>query len=408
MKSMNSSGKLLFQPHNPYMDEKLRAWLERFESSPLLVFWETTKACPLACRHCRAMAIPNRLPGELTTHEGFKLIEDVASFGVPKPLLILTGGDPLCRPDLLKFISKAGELGVPVAVSPAVSPNLTIGVLSELKNHNVKMISISLDGAAPETHEYIRQVNGSFKATVEAIKSSVELGLRVQVNTVVWSRNLLELPRIAALLRRLGVTVWEVFFLIITGRAAAELDILPEEYEAVLQFLLDVSARGLQVRTVEAPFFRRLKIEGRALLSQDYSHLYKLLSRETELLLGPPKQHDVDRAFIPTRDGNGVIFVAYNGDVYPSGFLPVNLGNVRKKSLVEIYRNHPLLLSMRKGMFKGRCGICRYRLVCGGSRARAFSSTGDLLESDPACVYNPFISESSGAGEKAVKGTEIL
>jgi len=372
----------------PYLDEKLGAWLERFKRSPLLVFWETTKACPLACRHCRAMAIPNPLPGELTTEEGFRLIEEVASFGDPKPLLVLTGGDPLQRRDLFDLIEKANELSVPVAVSPAVSPHLTREVMRRLKASGVKMMSVSLDGAGPETHDYMRMVNGSFESTVKAIREALEEGLRVQVNTVVWRRNVLELPRIARLLRRLGVTVWEVFFLVVTGRAVAELDIRPWEYEVVMRFLLEVSRRGLQVRTVEAPFFRRVKLgswvrpvgEGEALLDR--------LQAELNELLGPPVQ-EADSAFIPTRDGNGVIFVAYNGDVYPSGFLPVRLGNVKTQSIVGIYREHPLLLAMREGRFKGRCGLCEYRLVCGGSRARAFSFTGDPLESDPSCVYDP-------------------
>ncbi|MDJ0274409.1 MAG: TIGR04053 family radical SAM/SPASM domain-containing protein [Nitrososphaerota archaeon] len=362
--------------------------MERFKRSPLLVFWETTKACPLACRHCRAMAIPNPLPGELTTEEGFRLIEEVASFGDPKPLLVLTGGDPLQRRDLFDLIEKANELSVPVAVSPAVSPHLTREVMRRLKASGVKMMSVSLDGAGPETHDYMRMVNGSFESTVKAIREALEEGLRVQVNTVVWRRNVLELPRIARLLRRLGVTVWEVFFLVVTGRAVAELDIRPWEYEVVMRFLLEVSRRGLQVRTVEAPFFRRVKLgswvrpvgEGEALLDR--------LQAELNELLGPPVQ-EADSAFIPTRDGNGVIFVAYNGDVYPSGFLPVRLGNVKTQSIVGIYREHPLLLAMREGRFKGRCGLCEYRLVCGGSRARAFSFTGDPLESDPSCVYDP-------------------
>jgi radical SAM protein len=373
----------------PYLDEKLQAWLDRFRSAPLLVFWETTKACPLACRHCRATAIPTPLPGELTTKEGSRLIEDIAAFGDPKPLLILTGGDPLQRRDLFDLIEKANEVGVPVAVSPAVSPHLTRDVMKALKERGVKMISISLDGASPETHDHMRMVAGSFDATIKAISDALSAGLRVQVNTVVWRRNLKELPKIAALLKRLGVTVWEVFFLIITGRAVAELDIRPSEYEVVMRFLLEVSRRDIQVRTVEAPFFRRVKLGMWVNPSHEDGVLFKSLIEELDELFGPPTQ-EPDKSFIPTRDGNGVIFVAYNGDIYPSGFLPIRLGNVRKDSIVEIYRKHPLLESMRRGEFKGRCGVCEYRLVCGGSRARAFSFTGDPLESDPSCIYDPF------------------
>jgi MoaA/NifB/PqqE/SkfB family radical SAM enzyme len=178
--------------------------LDRFRSAPLLVFWETTKACPLACRHCRATAIPTPLPGELTTKEGSRLIEDIAAFGDPKPLLILTGGDPLQRRDLFDLIEKANEVGVPVAVSP----HLTQEVMKTLRKSGVRMISISLDGASPETHDRMRMVVGSFDATVKAISDALTTGLRVQVNTVIWRRNLKELHKIAALLKRLGVTVW--------------------------------------------------------------------------------------------------------------------------------------------------------------------------------------------------------
>ncbi|MEM4417090.1 MAG: TIGR04053 family radical SAM/SPASM domain-containing protein [Nitrososphaerota archaeon] len=372
----------------PLLDERAKVWLERFRNSPLLVFWETTKACPLACRHCRAMAIPKPLPGELSTEEGFKLIEDVSSFGDPKPLIVLTGGDPLQRRDLFELISKANKLGVPTAVSPAVSHHLTPDVMRSLKEHGVRMISVSLDGAGPESHDFMRQVAGSFESTVKAIRDAVEIGLRVQVNTVVWRRNVHELPRIAALLKSLGATVWEVFFLIVTGRAVAELDIKSCEYESVMKFLLEVSKRGLQVRTVEAPFFRRVKLGAWAPQDGETLDLYRTLLRELEDLMGPANE-ELDNLFIPTRDGNGVIFVAYNGDVYPSGFLPLPLGNVRKTSLVEIYRSNPLLVAMREGELKGRCGLCEYRLICGGSRARAFAATGDPLESDPACVYDP-------------------
>lgn len=195
-------------------------------------------------------------------------------------------------------------------------------------------------------------------------------------------------PEIAALLKNLGATVWEVFFLIVTGRAAADLDIQAWEYEAVMRFLLEVSRRGLQVRTVEAPFFRRVKLGTWAPPNGEALDLYGSLLRRLEELMGPAIE-DHDSSFIPTRDGNGVIFVAYNGDVYPSGFLPLPLGNIRRKSLVDIYRESPMLVAMREGEFKGRCGLCEYRLVCGGSRARAFAATSDPLESDPACVYDP-------------------
>ncbi|ABO09133.1 TIGR04053 family radical SAM/SPASM domain-containing protein [Pyrobaculum calidifontis] len=361
--------------------------IRRFHEAPLLVFWESTKACPLACKHCRADAILKPLPGELSTEEGKRLIEQVAEFGDPKPLLIITGGDPLMRADLFELVDYANSLGVPVSLAPAVSKSLDDEALRRIKSSGVKSISISLDGATAETHDELRGVPGSFAETVSAIKRALDLGISVQVNTVVWKKSLSELPDVAYLLRRLGVKVWEVFFLIVTGRAKEELDISPAEYESAVQFLVDVSTYGFQVRTVEAPFYRRAKLE--RLRGKAYSDLLydKLVARLRELL-GPP-QRGVDPTIVPTRDGFGIIFVGHDGTVTPSGFLPYPLGNVRKRRLVDIYRNHPLLVKMRRGEFEGRCGVCEYKDICGGSRARAFAVFKNPLAEDPACVYIP-------------------
>ncbi|MEM1925471.1 MAG: TIGR04053 family radical SAM/SPASM domain-containing protein [Pyrobaculum sp.] len=361
--------------------------IKRFYDAPLLVFWESTKACPLACRHCRADAILKPLPGELNTDEGKRLIDQVADFGSPKPMLIITGGDPLMRNDLFELVDYAKSVGVPVSLAPAVSNNLNDEVLKLIKNGGVKTISISLDGARPETHDELRGVSGSFSQTIEVVKKAVEVGVNVQINTVVWRKSLEELPDVVALLQKLGVRVWEVFFLIVTGRAREELDISPEEYEAVVHFLVDVSKYGFQVRTVEAPFYRRAKLE--RLEGRLYSHpLYEKLAAALRERLGEPRR-GVDSTIMPTRDGFGIIFVAYDGTVYPSGFLPYPLGNVRRRSLVEIYREHPLLVKMRSGELRGRCGRCRYREICGGSRARAYAYFKDPLAEDPACIYQP-------------------
>ena len=369
------------------MNDFVEKWLRRFEEAPLLVFWESTKACPLACKHCRAEAIPNPLPGELSTEEGKELIKQVSEFGKPTPTIIITGGDPLVRKDLFELIKYAGELGVPTGVAPAVSPNLTRETLNKLRSLGVRALSISLDGATADVHENMRQVEGNYEATVKAIKTAVDTGLTVQVNTVVWRRNVHQLPHVVKLLKEIGVKIWEVFFLIVTGRAVAELDITPTEYEDVLHFLAEVSRYGIQVRTVEAPFYRRVKIEESN--GVKYSgYLYRELVTKLRELLGEPSS-ELDTRFMPTRDGLGIIFIAYDGTVYPSGFMPYPLGNIRKTNLVEIYRNHPLLIKMRNAEFKGRCGVCEYRRICGGSRARAFSRYGDPLETDPACIYQP-------------------
>lgn len=355
-----------------------------FDRRPLLVFWESTKACPLACKHCRADAILRPLPGELATWEAKALFEQITEFGKPYPEVIITGGDPLMRIDLFELLDYAKELGLPVSLAPAVSKNL-LDAAPELRGR-IKSASVSLDGLKA-THEEIRGVPGIFDQTLEAIKALLGEGIKVQVNTLVWRKSLQELPDVLKLIYDLGVRVWEVFFLIETGRAVKSLDITPQEYEDVVQFLVDVSRYGVQVRTVEAPFYRRakrLRAQGMAYSSPLYD---KLVSRLRELMGDP--QRPLDPAVVPTRDGHGIIFVAYDGTVFPSGFLPYPLGNVRRESLVKIYREHPLLLKMRRGEFGGRCGVCEFRDICGGSRARAFAAFKDPLAEDPACIYIP-------------------
>ncbi|MBP1449340.1 MAG: TIGR04053 family radical SAM/SPASM domain-containing protein [Thermoproteus sp.] len=361
-----------------------RRLVEEFDKRPLLVFWESTRACPLSCKHCRANAILKPLPGELATWEAKALMEQVAEFGKPYPELIVTGGDPLMRLDLLELLDYAKSLGLRASLAPAVSKALFESI-PELKGR-VHGASISLDGLK-DAHEELRGSPGLFEATLEAVKALQSAGIKVQINTVVWRKSLRQLPDVLKLIYDLGVRVWEVFFLVETGRAVKALDISPREYEDAVQFLVDASRYGVQIRTVEAPFYRRAKLQ-RLSGARYESPLYGELASRLRALMGEPKR-PLDPAIVPTRDGHGIIFVAYDGSVYPSGFLPYVLGNVRRESLVRIYREHPLLVKMRRGELGGRCGVCEYRDVCGGSRARAFAAFKDPLAEDPACVYQP-------------------
>ncbi|ABM79913.1 TIGR04053 family radical SAM/SPASM domain-containing protein [Hyperthermus butylicus] len=371
-----------------------RTW--PFERNPLLVFWETTKACMLACKHCRASAILKSLPGELTTEEAYKLIDDVAAFGQPYPILVLTGGDPLLRSDIWDIIAYAKGKGLRLAVAPAVSPNLTEDKVKKLAELGVDGVSISLDGSRPEIHDGIRGTSGVFEKTLWAIKTFQEYGVRVQVNTAVMRDNVHDLADIAALLLKLGVKVWEVFYLVPVGRAQLELNLTPEEWEDVSHFLYEASKYGLVVRTSEGPMFRRVAIT-RMLLelagknpdeALNTGPLYRQLVSRLRQLLGEPQGKPL-ASTTGTRDGKGVIFVSYNGTVYPSGFMPYPLGNIRVKSLVEIYRENLILKRLRGARFEGRCGRCEFREICGGSRARAYAVTGKPFGEDPACPYRP-------------------
>jgi len=354
----------------------------------MLVFWETTRSCLLACRHCRASATTAAPPGELSTAEGRALIDQVAGFGRPYPILVLTGGDCLLRPDLFDLVDYAVSLGIPVCLSPSVTTLLTAGTIRRIADCGVRAVSISLDGSGAQTHDGIRGIAGHFGKTITAIRQLVASGLTVQVNTTVMEQNVGELPAVAELLARAGAHIWEVFFLVQVGRGTATQPLTAAAHEDVCNFLYDASAYGFIVRTVEAPFFRRVVAERRAGAAPAGSFRYQTLSADLVARLGPPSgQPSAHTA--PTRDGKGIVFISSDGDVYPAGFLPLGLGNVRTRPLADIYRDDSLLRSIRAAAFTGRCRACEYADLCGGSRARAYAATGDPLGPDPACPFQP-------------------
>ena len=355
-----------------------------FSSKPVLVFWETTKACMLACRHCRASAIHTQLPGELTTDEGRMLIDQIASFGGPAPVVVFTGGDPLMRGDIFELLEYAKRAGLKFAVSPAVTGLLTREKLEKLRDAGVTSISVSLDGACSGTHDGIRTVDGTFDCTLEVMRDAVDIGLGIQVNTTVMKRNIGELARIFHLIKGIGIRTWEVFFLIKVGRGAELEELDPAAYESSCNFLYDASKYGMVVRTVEAPFMRRVaKMREGGLYWADKR--YTALHDELVALEGEPT---FSSTISPrgTLDGDGIVFVGYDGAVYPGGFLPERVGNVREGNIVQLYRENPIMRDIRERRMEGKCGGCGYRAACGGSRARAYAACGNPLASDPACM----------------------
>ena len=351
---------------------------------PMLVFWETTRACLLACSHCRATAQRQALPGELDTADGLHLLEQVAAFGHPAPVVVFTGGDLLMRDDVADLISYARQLGLHTAAAPAVTPLLGWAALARLKAAGIDSISLSLD--APEAvHDRIRGVAGTFRHTLEAARIAQDLGLRVQINTVVMDQTVDTLADVAALILEARIPVWEVFFLIATGRGQADAMISPAATEDVCHFLLDASSYDLVVRTVEAPFVRRVLAERQEGVTG--GRLHRRLRSRLEQRCGPAV-HEVRWGTRGTLDGDGIVFVAYDGTISPGGFLPVSLGNSRQDNLVDVYRHHPLLQAIRERRLEDPCGSCVHRFVCGGSRARAYSASGDPLAADPACLLS--------------------
>ncbi len=360
-----------------------------YEQRPMLVFWEVTRACQLACHHCRASATAQALPGELSGKEGRDLIDQVAGFGRPFPILVLTGGDCLLRKDIFELVDYAVAKGIPVAMSPSVTPMLTPDAIQKMVASGVKAVSLSLDGSSSETHDGIRGIPGHFDQTIPAIRALVAAGLTVQINTTVMSRNIHELAQIAAIVSETGANIWEVFFLVHVGRGESTDSITPTEHEEVCHFLVDASHYGFTIRTVEAPFFRRIVVERREQPDRKpNSGRYLVLSSKLRDLLGKGDERSSAHT-AATRDGKGIIFVAHDGQVYPAGFLPMHLGSIRDLPLAQIYRENEVLLSIRSMNFGGKCGVCEFADLCGGSRARAFATSGDPLAQDPACAYIP-------------------
>lgn len=344
--------------------------------APLLVYWESTRACELACVHCRAEAQARRHPLELRTEEVRDLMEQIAAFGGRRlPHLIITGGDPLQREDLFELIAYGRSLGVTVSVTPAGTPRLTRDVITRFQAAGVNALGLSLDGSSAARHDTFRGEPGSFRWTVAGARAAREEGLPVQVNTMVTGQTLDDIPAIYDVVRELGIVRWALFFLIATGRGTDLQSITPAESERFLNWLHRlVPDAPFDIKTTEAHHYRRIAY---------------LKMRQQGLT-----PEEIDRTPVGRgagiRDGNGILFVSHTGDVYPSGFLPVTAGNIRRESLVEIYRNSELFQAVRDvDRLQGKCGRCEFRAICGGSRARAYAHAGDPLASDPLCPYQP-------------------
>jgi len=360
---------------------------------PFIVIWEVTRACQLVCTHCRADAIRTRNPLELTTDEGRRLLDDLASFGSPRPLVVLTGGDPFERPDLPELVAHGTKIGLSMALSPSVTDRLTRSVLVELRDAGAKAVSLSLDGASAETHDAFRGVEGVFDATLEAASTVREVGLRLQINTTVTRGNVHELPRMLKSVLDLGADLWSVFFLIPTGRGKQLEPLTAADEEEVLHWLHDVSTL-VAIKTTEAPHYRRIAIQRAGVDALDDAFpvgpLRSRLRHDTAELLTGQEAPRRPRPPIDVNSGRGFAFVDHVGVVYPSGFLPIAVGSVRDQPFPEIYRGSELLQELRNpDAFGGRCGQCEFRAVCGGSRSHAYATTGDPLAEDPSCMYQP-------------------
>ncbi len=340
-----------------------------FNQAPLLLIWEVTRSCELACRHCRASAENRRDPRELTTEQGFRLIDDVVKMGTP--LIIFTGGDPLQRDDLEDLIHYAKSAGLRVGTIPATTPRLTRERLESIKAAGVDQVAFSIDGATEAEHDDFRRVPGSFKLAMQGAAWARELGIPLQANTVFGSWNYHRFQAIAELVASLGVVFWEVFLLVPTGRGSELTGCTPEQVESLFAQIHDFSKKAdYIIKITEGQHYRRFVAEHRP----------------------PPAQRTGKPDFFSVKAvhaGNGFCFVDHTGNINPSGFLPINCGNVREVSVIDVYRNHPVFKQLKDpSLIEGKCATCPYLGMCGGgSRARSFAATGKLFAEEPACAY---------------------
>jgi len=343
-----------------------------FNQSPLLVIWEVTQACDLACAHCRDSVRAERHQDELTTEEGRELLREIKGFG--NPLMVFTGGDPLKRPDLYDLARYSVSVGLRSNVTLSATPLLTSDAIDEFQKCGISRMAISLDGPDAPTHDDFRQVEGTYECAMQALRRARDIGLETQIQTTVTRRNLSQLGHIAERVGEVEAKMWSLFLPVTTGQAIEE-DLSSEEYEKIFEFLYEISKIApFEVKTTEGLHYRRyiaqrLKAEhgGRGGVNG------RLLWRTTAV-----------------SDGRGFVFISHTGEIYPSGFLPVSGGNVRNESLVDVYQNSSLFRILREPSAKvGKCSYCEFTKICGGSRARAFALTGNYLEADPRCCYQP-------------------
>jgi radical SAM protein len=393
-----------------------------YDETPFLVIWEVTQACDLACKHCRASAQPLAHPDELTNAEGKALIDQIAAMGVP--IFVFTGGDPLKRQDVFELIRYAAGKGLHVALTPSATPLLTREAIFQFKEAGLVRLGISLDGSTPEIHDSLRGLTGAWERTIQAIGWANEAGIPIQVHTTLGRGNVQDLDSLCAFFETQPIVMWNVFFLVPVGRGQLDDLLSGEQFEQAFAKIYELSQRvNFQIKTTEAMHYRRYLLQHN-LEERRFGHGHPQASSASATLAQSDvlKGHDFSRAEnnpeknegalapayepgAPTtdaqtrtanwttrrvNDGKGFVFISHTGNVYPSGFLPIDAGNVRRTPLAEIYRNAPIFKALRDtAQLKGKCGACEYKEICGGSRARAYAVTGDPLASEPCCIYQP-------------------
>ncbi len=339
-----------------------------------LVAWETTRNCNLACVHCRASATSGPYTGELDTGAALALLDQIRE--VAKPIIILTGGEPLLRPDIFEIASHGTQIGLRMVMAPN-GTLVTTETASKMVDSGIKRISISLDGASSQTHDRFRGVPGAFDGAISGIKAAREAGLEFQINTTVTQTNLDQIPKILSLAEEMGAAAHHIFLLVPTGRGKYIVDqaIDARQYEDTLNWFYDQRDKTrLQLKATCAP------------------HYYRILRQRAraEGIKVTFQTHGLDAVTRGCLAGTGFCFISHRGIVQPCGFLDLNCGDVTRNSFAEIWRNSEIFAKLRDlDSLEGKCGRCQYRRVCGGCRARAYEATGDFMAEEPLCLYRP-------------------
>lgn len=340
-----------------------------FDHSPMLVFYELTRACDLVCLHCRACAQKRRDPNELDTTQSKRLIDQLVEFPDP-PMLILTGGDPLKRHDIYELIEYAVDSGIDVSITPSATPLVNRDSIRRLRDAGISRMATSVDGADAATHDANRGVAGSFDHSMNVLRIARELGVQTQINTTLTPANVDQIETMGERFGELDIALWSVFFLIPVGRATEMERLNADECEdAFARLHAQAQLQPFMVKTTEAPHYRRYVIQNTI------------------------EQTDAaPRGFIPAgvNDGKGVMFVSHTGEIFPTGFLPIHCGDFPQQNIVDVYQKSPTFRMLRDSdQLEGKCGVCEFRNVCGGSRARAFGVTGNPMAEEPDCNYIP-------------------
>ncbi|MDF2556495.1 MAG: radical protein family [Bacillales bacterium] len=358
-----------------------------FNVNPFIVIWETTRACGLKCQHCRADAqfLPD--PNELTHEEGIALLDEIYEMG--NPMVVFTGGDCMLRKDLFELAEYGIKKGMRISMSPSATKEVTEARMDKAKEVGISRWSFSIDGANAEVHDAFRGIEGTFDMTIEKLRYLNKIGISHQINTCISKNNIHQLEEMAELMKELKTSVWYILLLVPTGRGQMNECLTPVEHEKVFRWLYELSKTApYDIKTTAGQHYRRVVHQQKVrekLISGDEISFEDTKTKDMAQFIDGLK-----RAPKSVNDGVGFIFVSHTGEVMPSGFLPLVVGNVRDERLRDIYRNNQILKDLRSpDKYKGKCGKCEFKYVCGGSRSRSYAVTGDYMESEPFCVYIP-------------------